>query len=124
MRVLKVSNKDLLRMAIEKGNSLFIDAANCADPYSLDVEEEQLDNVYVLNAEAIYRFRDTIKQASYWMHQFGLEHIFVSTIGGLFSYDDPKENQNVITHCVELLEDLSKTYPVYVAYDKKYEVKT
>ena len=80
----------LLLKAFEKTPSLIIDCGNCADPHKLFqyVKEEQLHDVYVMNAEAIYRFRDALKQVPYWAEKLKIKSIIITPIHTLFSYDD------------------------------------
>ena len=114
-------NEGLLLHAVMHGG-LFIDAANCANPYKLMgiVEEQDLARVFVMNAEAIYRFRDTLREVRYWLQQKSCNRLYVSTVGALFSYDDEYENKRVLAHCYELLATLALDYEVIVARDKHY----
>lgn len=113
----------LIRAAQADENSLFIDAANCADPYDLFgiVDEWQLKKVYVMNAEALYRFRDTLLAAKKWMQELQCQTLYVSSIGGLFTYNNEHENQELIRHCYYILSDLSQDYTVIASIDATYE---
>ena len=115
------TNEGLLLHAVHHGG-LFIDAANCANPYKLMglVDEADLERVFVMNAEAIYRFRDTIKEARGWLEQKDCTRLYVSTVGALFSYDDAYENTQVLGHCYALLAKLAEDYEVIVAKDRRY----
>lgn len=118
------NDEALLLQAVLRGKKcLFIDAANCANPYKLlgVVDEFQLKNVFVMNAEAIYRFKDTLLAAQKWMRELGCSELYVSSIGGLFSYDDQKENEEIIRHCYYILADLAQYYSVHIALDTRYE---
>jgi hypothetical protein len=109
-------NKRLMTKAFEEKPSLIIDCGNAADPFKLfpKVQEEELHNVFVINAEAIYRLRDSLKQAISWSRKIGARCIIVTTIHTLFSYDDETENYNVLEHCWEIMSEISKEYPLYV----------
>jgi len=109
-------NKWLLLKAFEKAPSLVLDCGNSADPHMLfpQIREEQLHSVYVMNAEAIYRFRDALLQIPYWSRRLGTRCLAITTIHALFSYDNPDENYNVLEHCWELMKGLSADFPVYV----------
>jgi hypothetical protein len=104
----------LLLAAFEKAPSLVIDCANCANPHALfpAVPLERMHDVYVMNAEAIYRLRDTLRQVPYWARKLGVKTIVITQIGGLFSYDDKEENRDIIEHCKEIIQGLSEEYEV------------
>jgi hypothetical protein len=112
-------NFRLLLLAFERSPSLVIDCANCADPHRFfgKVPEHKLSEVYVMNAEAIYRFRDSLKMVPYWAEKLSIRNIFVTTIGTLFSYDDKEEDKEVIEGCWELMKYISGRYDVYAAVD-------
>jgi hypothetical protein len=114
-------NRELLFKAFEKP-SLIIDCGNCANPH---IKEEQLHDVYVMNAEAIYRLRDALNQADHWLNKLKLKSIIVTTLHTLFSYDDETENYNVIEHCWQIMKRLSEKYPVFVGATEyeKFAVK-
>lgn len=116
----KKVNRKLLMHAFQDSPSLILDCGNSADPHSLfpRIREEQLHNVYVMNAEAIYRFRDSLKETEHWMKKLKLRCLVITTIHTLFSYDNPEENHNVLEHCWELMKDISNRYPVLVGIAK------
>jgi hypothetical protein len=120
----KSVNRRLLLEAFETPPSLILDCGNCADSHALFpmIREEQLHDVYVMNAEAIYRFRDALRQIFYWAQKLKIKSIIITTIHALFSYDDDIENYNVLMHCWELMKELSGRYPLYVgiASDKMH----
>jgi hypothetical protein len=119
------SNYKLMLLAFEKPPCLVIDCANYSDPHRFfgTVPEEKLDRVYVLNAEAIYRFRDTLKMVPYWLERLKIKNVFVTTIGTLFSYDDSEEDMEVIENCWEIMRQLSAKYDVYAAADQTGKYK-
>jgi hypothetical protein len=116
----KTVNFALVHSAFDQTPSLIVDCANCADPHSLFpyIRQEQLHDVYVINAEAIYRFRDTIIRLPHWIRMLGIRKIIITTIDTLFSYDDDEENRAVLMHCWELLKKLGAKTKVMVAVKK------
>ncbi len=121
---MKEVNRMLLLKAFELAPSLVVDCGNSADPHSIFhlVPEEKLDSVYVMNAEAIYRLRDSLKQAMFWARRYNCQCIVITTVHILFSYDDEEENDNVLEHCWEIMREISAKMPVYVgiAHDKRH----
>ena len=113
-------NKFLLFKAFEETPSLIIDCGNSADAHALfpSIKEEQLHDAYVVNAEAIYRFRDALRRIPRWQQEFNFRRIIVTTIHVLYSYDDPEENYNVLEHCWEIMKELSDSIEVYVGIAK------
>ncbi|MCB9362809.1 hypothetical protein H6504_05210 [Candidatus Woesearchaeota archaeon] len=114
------SRKFLLEAFKEKP-SLIIDCANSADPHRVfpQVMPEEMHDVYVMNAEAIYRYRDTLKQVPYWARRLAIKSIIVTSTRILFSYDDEEENHDVFVQCWELLKDISQRYKVIVEVGRK-----
>lgn len=110
-------NKKLLEIALEKRPSLIIDCGNSADPYTVQTDEDALKEVYVINAEAIYRFRDALKKTSQILIELNLKVLVITTISVLFSYDDPVEDDDVISHCWEIIKEISKDTDVFVELD-------
>ena len=112
----KAVNRKLLLESFNLTPSLILDCGNAADVHALfpKITEEQLNNVYVINLEAIYRFRKGLQITPYWINKLGLKQIIITTISVLFSYDDEVENHNIITHCWELMKEISKNTPVKV----------
>jgi hypothetical protein len=109
-------NLELMRLAFENPPSLIVDCANCANPHRFfpEISEEQLHGVYVINAEAIYRFRDTLMKLPYWLDELGISHIIVTTTNIMFSYDDEQENHDILEHCWQLMRKLGQTSNVVV----------
>ena len=107
---------ELLRYAVETQPSLVVDCANAANPHALfpDVEQEQLHQVYVMNAEAIYRFRDALRQVPLWAERLEVKMIIVMPIHILYAYDDEVENQDVLDDCWMIMHEIGKIYPVVV----------
>ena len=111
-------NKKLLAKAYETLPSLILDCGNAADPHAIRVDEQLLHHVYVMNAEAIYRFRDALKSIPRWAAELKVKTIIITTIHILYSYDDETENFNVLENCWELMKGISNDYLVYVGIGK------
>ncbi|MFH0876118.1 MAG: hypothetical protein V1859_09350 [archaeon] len=118
-------NRKLMLKAFECMPSLILDCGNTANPYLVSgfINEWQMHHVYVMNAEAIYRFRDALKELPYWSDKLSVKCLVITTIHTLFSYDNPEENYNVLLHCWELMKNIAVEYPVYVgiANDQMHE---
>lgn len=114
-------NNRLLVKAFENTPSIIIDCGNACNVHNLFpmIKEEQLHEVYVMNAEAIYRFRDALKQIPYWSKKLKIKQVVITTIHILYSYDDEEENYNVLEHCWQIMKEISKNIPVYVGVKKK-----
>jgi hypothetical protein len=110
-------NDALMRLAFEKRPSLVIDCGNAADPFRLGLPEEGLDEVYVINAEAIYRFREALRKASSILDGLRSNVLVVTTIGTLFSYNNEAEDKEVIGHCWEIIKGISEKSDVFVGFD-------
>ncbi|MBN1385809.1 hypothetical protein JW968_02400 [Candidatus Woesearchaeota archaeon] len=117
---LRGSNHDLLLRAFEK-RSLILDCANCANPHSLfpEIPYEKFHDVFVLEVEIIYKFRDTLKEMDRIMQSIRAERLIVTPFDRLFYYDDEKERENVLEHAWELMKGISKRYDVYVGVKKQ-----
>ena len=111
-------DKSILRMAFEKRPCLLIDCSNSANPYRIHIEEEWLDEVFVINAEVIYRFRDALKKVRLEMNKLKLKVLLVTSLGALYSYSDAVEDKNVIMNCWELLKELSADFEIFAAADE------
>jgi hypothetical protein len=109
-------NMQLMEAAFANPPSLIVDCANYADPHMLfpAVSQEELDSVYVLNAEAIYRFRDTMIKLPYWIGKLGIKGVLVTTINTLFAYDDEEENRDVLEHSWQIMKRLGKSSTIRV----------
>jgi hypothetical protein len=112
-------NSSLLRIAFEKKPSLIIDCGNAADPYRLNLPEEDLDSVYVIKAEAIYRFRDALRKAEGFLKGIGSKTLIVTTLETLFSYNNEEEDREVIGHCWEIIKEISSRNDVFVGPENK-----
>jgi hypothetical protein len=121
LKALKCMDSELLLRAFEITPSLIVDCGNAADPHQLfpHIREELLHQVYIINAEAIYRFRDALRKLPYWINKLKIRQVVITTTHTLFSYDDEIENNNVLEQCWELMKDISKECPVTVGISGK-----
>jgi hypothetical protein len=116
-------NLFLMRYAVEHAPSLIIDCANCANPHSLYPEftMQELAKVYVMEAEMLYKFRDTLRRIAYTRPP--VKTIVITSVRHLFNYDDEIENKNLLEHCSVLIKYLSRKYRVIMAWDTQYGAK-
>ena len=58
------ANKKLVLYALNNIPNLLIDCSNSANPhaFSSDVDDSKFFGVFVVQAESLYRFRDSIRQ--------------------------------------------------------------
>jgi hypothetical protein len=112
----KSVNRKLLLESFESTPSLILDCGNAADVHSLfgKIDEELLHKVYVINLEAIYRFRKGLELTPKFVKELGIKQIIVTTISILFSYDDEVENFNILEHCWEIMKEISRKTPIKV----------
>lgn len=112
----KSVNRKLLMESFTNTPSLILDCGNAADVHSLfgKIDENLLHKVYVINLEAIYRFRKGLELSPKFVKEFGIKQIVITTISILFSYDNEVENYNILEHCWELMKTISKTTPIKV----------
>lgn len=107
-------NARLLEYAAQKAPSLIIDCANVADPhklypqFSLDV----LQQIYVIELELLYKFRDVLKQVQQYTADLGISNIVITTSDHLFHYQDEIENNDIYEHAWELLKGLSQQHNI------------
>jgi hypothetical protein len=109
-------NKSLLKYAVENSPSLFIDCANCANPHKLfpQFQYEQLNDVYVMEVELLYTFRDVLKLLPKTADRLGTKTIIITTFGGLFNYDDTAENDDVLEHAWSIIRKIGKDYNIII----------
>lgn len=109
-------NKCIIAMAAKNTPSLIIDCANAADPHSLfpDVELEKMGQIYVIELELLYKFRDVLLRVPAIAKQRGIKMIAITTSDHLFNYQDERENNNIIEHSWLLMRKIGQSYPVIV----------
>ncbi len=101
--------------------SLIIDCANAANPHALfpEVPMEALHDIYVVELELLYKFRDVLKKAPDIVGSIGAKCVAITTFEGLFHYRDEEENYNIHEHAWELMRELSQHAPVLVGITPK-----
>lgn len=109
-----IDGKELLLYAVDHTPSLIIDCANWANPHSLfgRVELDQLEQVYVVEVELLYKFRDILKKADELAEEVGAGTIVITPFNYLFNYQNEKENKKIIIHCLQIIKKLSDKYDV------------
>jgi hypothetical protein len=111
----------LVRRALEKRPSLIIDCANVADPHALfmHTQYEALGQVYVVEVELLYKFRDVLLRAPDIVDKYNIKSIIITPFGGLFHYDNSHENETVLRHAFNLIAQLSRRVDVIMLEDEE-----
>ncbi len=111
-----VVNPLILVYASQSSPVLVVDCANCADPHKLlpYIPEEKLFEIYVVEVELLYTFRDILCKLETLAQQLGVKTIVVPTFTRMFHYHDENENRMIYMHAWELLKSLSEKYTVIV----------
>jgi hypothetical protein len=105
----------LLFYALEHTPSLIIDCSNSANPFSLfPAYERAFKQVYVLQAELLYKLRDTLRQLDGLTGHISLSCIVVTPFHRLMSYDNPDEDQELLGQAWALIKEYSTTRTVLV----------
>jgi len=116
--MLKIIRDDfkLVLHALKNPPSLIIDAGNSANPHKFYpyVPYENYKQTYVVAVDAIYRFRDTLKNTGEMANALGAKLIVITSFDYLFNYQDEAENRNVMEHVQELIAGLGKSHDLYV----------
>jgi len=109
-------NHALLLYAAEHIPCLIIDCANAANPHALfpEVPLENMSQIYVIELELLYKFRDVLIQAPRFLDRLEAKHLVVTTPGVLFNYQDELENHNIMEQAWELMRSLGNSYTVVV----------
>lgn len=116
----KAVNMALLLHSFDQPSCLLLDCSNCANPHKLfpHVGDEKFRNVYVIEIEMIYKFRDVLKRALDMVKMLKATCLVITTFRGLFNYDNEEENRAVYEHAWELMKGISKHYPVFVGVEQ------
>jgi len=114
-------NRKLLHLASTKTPSLIIDCANVANPHSLfpKVDIDIMNNIYVIELELLYKFRDVLLRVPSIVRRLKLNRIIVTTSDHLFNYQDELENRNVIEHSWELMGKIGDLTTIVVGVKSK-----
>lgn len=111
-----ILNRMILLEASKKTPSLVIDCANAANPHNLypEVSIHEMDQMYVVELELLYKFRDVLKEAPDMMRRLNAKFVAITTSESLFNYQNEKENFMVMLHSWELIKGLGKENDVLV----------
>lgn len=112
----EATNKALLKTAITNQPSLLIDCSRAANPYSVTgYAPEDMADVYIIEVEMLYKFRDTIRETPRFMHKTGATTLLVTDTSTLFDYDNHEENTVIRRNAAKRLQRLSHDHDVYIA---------
>ena len=114
-------NFELVLHALNNPPSLILDCANCANPHRFYpyVPYENYKRTYVISIDAIYRFRDTLKDTKKIAENLNVKTIVITSFDYLYAFGDDEEVDLVIEHCKELIMKLSKNLDVFMRKPKK-----
>jgi hypothetical protein len=111
----KSVNRKLLFYAADHIPALVIDCANCANPHSLyPMHIQNLDHIFVVQAEMLYKFRDTLKYVDVILKDLALNCIVITTFDSLINYGDETENKAIFEHIWQFIGNLAKFHEVIV----------
>jgi hypothetical protein len=114
---LKVNDSsELLLYALSNSPSLLIDCANCADPhkYSRMFKKETFEQVFVIEIELLYKFRDVLRSLPKIVNRLKINTIVITKSNHLFNYSNDEENKAILEHCNELIQKLSEMYDIII----------
>ncbi len=123
------ANQELMMQCLRSPPALVIDCANCANihEYSAFFPEKSFHEVFVVPAESLYRFRDTLRMIPRIASKLGVKKIAITSFSHLFGFDDEIENNNVYEYCWRYIQELSKHFDVNIGvteaqykYARKY----
>ncbi|HZX45571.1 MAG TPA: hypothetical protein VFF28_07870 [Candidatus Nanoarchaeia archaeon] len=105
-------NLSLLSHAVRNQPSLIVDCANIANPHVLFpfAQPEDMHDIYVVQAELMYKFRDILKHLDRLAKQVNPRCIVITLFDRLFHYNDEQENKDIIEHAWELMKKHSERY--------------
>lgn len=110
------TNKALLDTAIKEAPSLLIDCSRAANPYSIGgYTPEDMQEVFVVEVEMLYKFRDTIREIPRFLRETGATTVLVTDTTTLFDYDNEGENAMIRSNAGKRLQYLSQSHDVYIA---------
>ncbi|MBD3309966.1 hypothetical protein GF351_01970 [Candidatus Woesearchaeota archaeon] len=109
-------NLRLIMHAARYTPSLIIDCANSADPHAFfpDVNIEQMMNMYIIEVEMLYKFRDIFLKVPDMIRKMGIRITVITASDHLFNYQDEIENRNISQHSWELMRKIGEKHPVIV----------
>jgi len=82
-----------------------------------------MSQVYIIQAELIYKFRDILKELPNLINQLPdkTNNIIISSFNQLMNYQDKEENNNIFDHCWELLEKHGNHFEILIGVHQKQE---
>jgi hypothetical protein len=115
----KKVNPLILSYAVKNKPALIIDCANCANVLAIApyVNVDELDKVFVIELEMLYKFRDTLLETEKTAKNLGVSLIVVTTIGRMFNYNDEYENKMINFQIWEILRELGEEFEVLVGVE-------
>ncbi|PIN79060.1 hypothetical protein COV16_05115 [Candidatus Woesearchaeota archaeon CG10_big_fil_rev_8_21_14_0_10_34_8] len=106
-------NKSVIEQAINNTPCLIIDCANRANPHNFFQYQDYFHEVYIIEVELMYKFRDVLKQSFTLINTLQLKSIAITSWKYLFNYQNEKENKEILLHAEELITELSKHVLIY-----------
>lgn len=117
------ADASLLIYALEHAPSLVIDCSNAANPHAFFpfVNFEKFKQVFVVQAELIYTYRDVFKEIPKFAKEVGTKTIIVTTSHRVFNYQDEKENSDIFRASWARMKELSKDLDLFVGVHRSQE---
>lgn len=104
------TNKILLRLALENRPSLLVDCSRAANPYSIKIpRSHRMREVYVVEVEMLYKYRDTIKALPLFLQQTRAKTVIVTATDTLFDYSSSEETRMIKRNAKKRLQYVAKT---------------
>jgi rRNA-processing protein FCF1 len=105
----------IVALALKNVPAIVVDTNCTANPHKFENDIADFSQVYVVEAESLYRFAPTLNMLDAFAQKLNVHRIFVTAFTHLFGYDDVEENRDVFENCWKKLHELSLKYDVYVA---------
>ena len=112
---------DLLEFACVNRPSLIIDCGNIADPHRIIEHADHFHDIYVIEVQMLYMLRDVLREYRSIVGNYKV--IVLTPFRHLMHYQDSEENEHIIEHAKELLEDLGRRTTVVSAMDVGVQVE-
>ncbi|MBI3051758.1 hypothetical protein HYY74_04855 [Candidatus Woesearchaeota archaeon] len=109
-------DQQLVLFALDNGSALLVDCSNCANPHQFSqlVPDERFHDVFVVEAESLYRFRSVVMALPRMARSLGVRRIVVTSFSRLFDFDDEAENADVFEHCWGMIREVAYRYDVFI----------
>jgi hypothetical protein len=112
-------NERLFCLALNSTPAIMVDPGNSANVHSLhDTPIPNLQNLFVVPAESLYRFKPTLLSLPQMSSRLGTGRIFISTFTKLFNYDDEDENRDIFRFAWTVIKRISLRFEVTVAVEE------